>query len=57
MAGPCKCPHCNASDICDDCAEVIPVKDPTYEVGNKYVCRSCYEKLIDQAEAIKDGER
>ena len=57
MSGPCKCPHCNAVDICDDCAEVIKTTEPTYEMGEKYICRSCHEKLIEQAEVAHEGER
>jgi hypothetical protein len=58
MAGPCKCPNCTMPLTCDGCGDNMGADDLVYETcQGKEVCIHCYEKLINQAEAIKDGER
>jgi hypothetical protein len=57
MTGPCKCPICNAPDdepSCFDCHHIFTEHEEQFEdrLGNPQ-CFKCYEKLIDQADAIR----
>ena len=61
MTGPCKCPLCNAVDICDRCAEPVPDGN-LYEISKnvhkwEFVCQSCFEDIVDRAEAEREGDR
>ena len=57
VTGPCPCGICNERTHCDKCHEVIRAKDPMYEHGEDYICQSCHEDYIDQAEVEHEGER
>ena len=44
-------------DYCDECNGVILTEEETFEYGENFICKRCWERHLDEAECYLADER